>query len=92
MERLRGGDRDVAYIDVGDGAPLVCIHGSLSDCRVWTPILELLSSQYRSKCRSTRSAFTRLACCGGDGQISTANLEEARIDLTSFVRKKPRRP
>ena len=47
MRRLQIGDRETVYIDVGDGAPLVCIHGSFSDCRVWGPVVDLLSADRR---------------------------------------------
>lgn len=47
MRRLQIGDRETVYVDVGDGAPLVCIHGSFSDCRVWRPIADLLSADRR---------------------------------------------
>lgn len=48
---------DMAYIEVGKGEPLVCIHGSLCDFRVWSPVLGLLSRQHRVVVPSLRHYF-----------------------------------
>jgi len=37
--RQRVNGYDMAYIEVGSGQTLVCIHGSLCDFRVWSPVL-----------------------------------------------------
>lgn len=37
---------DMAYIEVGQGKPLVCVHGSLCDFRLWSPVLGPLSRRY----------------------------------------------
>jgi pimeloyl-ACP methyl ester carboxylesterase len=38
----------MAYIEVGQGdPPLVCVHGTVGDFRVWSPVLGPLSQQRR---------------------------------------------
>jgi len=37
---------DLAYTQVGQGEPLVCVHGSLNDFRIWSPVLGLLSRRH----------------------------------------------
>ena len=39
MLRRRVNGYDISYIEVGEGIPLVCVHGTLGDFRVWSPIM-----------------------------------------------------
>ena len=47
MQTLHVNGYDMAYLDVGqssdNGPPLVCVHGSLSDFRVWSSVLGLIN-------------------------------------------------
>ena len=47
MKSLRVNDHDIAYIEVGSGRPLVCVHGSLNDFRCWSAMLGPLSRSHR---------------------------------------------
>jgi pimeloyl-ACP methyl ester carboxylesterase len=57
MKYLRVNDYDMAYIDVGSGTPLVCVHGSLCDFRVWSCLLGPLSRGHRVVAVSMRHYF-----------------------------------
>ncbi len=57
MNHLRVNDYDMAYIEVGGGPPLVCVHGSLCDFRVWAPVLGPLSRRHRVIALSLRRFF-----------------------------------
>ena len=57
MKRLRINDYDMAYLDIGEGAPLVCVHGSLGDFRTWSPVLGPLSRRHRLLVVSLRRFF-----------------------------------
>jgi esterase len=48
---------DMAYIEVGLGQPLVCLHGSLGDFRSWFPVLGPLSRRRRVIVPSLRRYF-----------------------------------
>ncbi len=48
---------DMAYIELGEGPPLVCVHGSLGDFRVWSSVLGPLSRQHRVVSLSLRHFF-----------------------------------
>ena len=47
MKHLRVNGYEMAYIEVGQGPHLVCVHGSLGDFRVWSPVLGPLSRRHR---------------------------------------------
>ena len=48
---------DMAYLDVGEGPPLVCVHGSLCDFRIWYCVLGPLSKEHRVIAVSLRHFF-----------------------------------
>jgi esterase len=55
--RRRVNGYDMAYIELGKGSPLVCVHGTLGDFRVWSPVLGPLSQQRRVFALSLRRFF-----------------------------------
>lgn len=67
--------------DVGTGRPLVCLHGSLFDYRVWTPIVGLLSERRRVIAPSLRGCFpqTRLT------DLATFSIDQHVADAISLI-------
>nr|WP_294523426.1 alpha/beta hydrolase [uncultured Rhodopila sp.] len=57
MLRQRVNGYDMAYLDIGSGETLVCIHGSLGDFRTWSPVLGPLSQRHRVIVPSLRRFF-----------------------------------
>lgn len=57
MQYQRVNGYGMAYIDVGAGPPLVCVHGSLCDFRIWSCVLGPLSRHYRVITPSLRHFF-----------------------------------
>ena len=47
MKILRVNDYDIAYLDIGQGRPVVCVHGALNDFRAWSGILGGMSDGRR---------------------------------------------
>jgi pimeloyl-ACP methyl ester carboxylesterase len=57
MKYLRVNDYDMAFIEVGRGPPLVCVHGSIGDFRTWSSVLGPLSRTRRVIAPSLRHFF-----------------------------------
>jgi pimeloyl-ACP methyl ester carboxylesterase len=57
MQTLRVNDYDMAYLEVGHGPTLVCVHGTLGDFRTWSAILGPLSRKHRVISLSLRRFF-----------------------------------
>ena len=57
MQTLRVNGYDMAYIEVGRGPPLVCVHGTLGDFRTWSAVMGPLSKTRRVIAPSLRHFF-----------------------------------
>jgi esterase len=57
MQTLRVNGYDMAYLAVGHGPLLVCVHGSLGDFRTWSAVLGPLSQKHRVISLSLRHFF-----------------------------------
>jgi pimeloyl-ACP methyl ester carboxylesterase len=47
MQTFRVNGYDMAYLEVGQGQPLVCVHGTLGDFRTWYSVIGPLSKKHR---------------------------------------------
>src|ERR1700687_3153351 len=47
MQTLHVNGYDMAYVEVGKGPPLVCVHGTLGDFRTWSAVFGPLSEKPR---------------------------------------------
>ena len=61
MKHLRVNGHDMAFIDVGAGPAIVCVHGSLGDFRVWSGQMGPLSRAHRVIAVSLRYFFPTVA-------------------------------
>jgi esterase len=57
MQTFRVNGYDMAYLEVGEGPPLVCVHGTLGDFRTWYSVLGPLSKAHRVISVSLRRFF-----------------------------------
>ncbi len=57
MQTLHVDGYDMAYLEVGAGPPLVCVHGTLGDFRTWSAVLGPLSTRHRVISLSLRRFF-----------------------------------
>ena len=81
MKTLRVNDYDMAYLDIGSGAPLVCVHGSLNDFRAWAPVLKPFSAGRRLIAPSLRHYFPE----HWDGQGGKFTMAQHVDDMIAFI-------
>lgn len=81
MKRLRLNDYDMAYLDIGEGPPLVCVHGSLNDFRAWAAVLHPLSANRRLIVPSLRHYFPE----HWDGQGGNFTMAQHVDDTIAFI-------
>jgi len=81
MLRRRVNGCDIAYIELDEGPPLVCVHGTLGDFRVWSPVLGPLSRRCRVFALSLRHFFPEHR----DGVGSDFTIAQHVADVIGFI-------
>jgi esterase len=81
MKHLRVNDYDMAYIEVGQGPALVCVHGSIGDFRTWSSVLGPLSRARRVVAVSLRHFFPE----HWDGSGGQYTIAQHVFDLIAFL-------
>jgi pimeloyl-ACP methyl ester carboxylesterase len=88
MQTLRVNGYDMAYLDVGRGPPLVCVHGSLSDFRIWSSVLGPLTTKHRVIAVSLRHFFPE----HWDGVGDTFSIAQHVDDVIGFIEQFDSKP
>lgn len=83
MQTLRVNGYDMAYLDVGQGPPLVCVHGSLCDFRIWSVVLGPLTLRHRVIAVSLRHFFPE----HWNGVGDTYSIAQHVDDMIAFIEK-----
>jgi pimeloyl-ACP methyl ester carboxylesterase len=81
MQTLRVNGYDMAYLEAGQGPPLVCVHGSLGDFRTWSAVLGPLSQKHRVIAVSLRHFFPQ----HWDGVGDTYSIAQHVADVIGFI-------
>ena len=81
MQTLRVNGYDMAYLEVGNGPPLVCVHGTLGDFRTWYAVLGPLSKKHRVISVSLRYFFPE----HWDGAGSDYLMSQHVADVIAFI-------
>src|SRR6478672_10422242 len=71
----------LAYIELGRGVPLVCVHGTLGDFRVWSPVMGPLSQRHRVISLSLRHFFPE----HWDGVGTDYKIAQHVADVVGFI-------
>ena len=83
MQTLHVNGYDMAYLEVGRGPPLVCVHGSLCDFRIWSAVLGPLTRKHRVIAVSLRHFFPE----HWDGVGDTYSIAQHVDDVIAFIEK-----
>jgi pimeloyl-ACP methyl ester carboxylesterase len=81
MQSLHVNGYDMAYLDVGRGPPLLCVHGSLCDFRIWSAALGPLTRKHRVIAVSLRHFFPE----HWDGVGDTYSIAQHVDDVIAFI-------
>jgi pimeloyl-ACP methyl ester carboxylesterase len=81
MQTLPVNGYDMAYLDIGEGPPLVCVHGSLCDFRIWSAVLGPLTRKHRVIAVSLRHFFPEQWDAVGD----TYSIAQHVDDMIGFI-------
>ena len=88
MQTLRVNGYDMAYLEVGEGPPLVCVHGTLGDFRTWYAVLGPLSKTRRVIALSLRRFFPE----HWDGVGTDYLMSQHVSDVIGFIERLETRP
>lgn len=72
---------DMSYVERGSGAPVVFVHGSLSDYRTWLPLLDDFSEDNRAISVSLRHYYPEIWNGNGDD----ISLQQHADDMAIFI-------
>src|SRR5450631_3935803 len=81
MQTLHVNGYDMAYLEVGRGPPLLCVHGTLGDFRTWSAVLGPLSKTRRVIALSLRHFFPE----HWDGEGSDYTMAQHVADVIGFI-------
>jgi esterase len=83
MQTLHVNGYDIAYLEVGRGPPLVCVHGTLGDFRTWSAVIGPLSKTRRVIALSLRHFFPE----HWDGVGGDYLMSQHVADVIGFIEK-----
>jgi pimeloyl-ACP methyl ester carboxylesterase len=83
MQTLSVNGYDMAYLEVGQGPPLVCVHGSLCDFRIWSAVLGPLTRRHRVIAVSLRHFFPE----HWDGVGDSYSIAQHVDDVIAFIER-----
>ena len=83
MQTLSVNGYDIAYIEIGHGPPLVCVHGTLGDFRTWSAVFGPLSRKHCVISLSLRHFFPE----HWDGAGNDYRMAQHVADVIGFIEK-----
>jgi esterase len=83
MQTLPVNGYDMAYLEIGRGPPLVCVHGTLGDFRTWSAVFGPLSRKHRVISVSLRHFFPEHWDGVGDDYLMSQHVS----DVIAFIEK-----
>lgn len=84
LSRMTVNDIELSYITQGDGEPIIFVHGSSVDCRVWDDHREIIAPEYRMFAMSQRYFGTDPWPDGGENFHMQAHADDLHSFITSL--------
>jgi esterase len=84
MQTLPVNGYDMPYLEIGEGRPLVCVHGTLGDFRTWSSVIGPLSKRHRVIAVSLRHFFPE----HWDGVGDDYRMAQHIADVIGFIEKR----
>ena len=81
MKTLTANGYAMPYVDIGEGQPIVCIHGSMNDFRAWAAVMGPLSRNNRLIVPSLRHFFPDTCV----GEPATYRMAQHVEDVIAFI-------
>src|SRR5947199_3137348 len=88
MQTLHVHGYDMAYLELGSGPPLICVHGTLGEFRTWDPVMGPLSEKHRVISVSLRHFFPE----HWDGVGNDYLMAQHVADVIAFIEQIEPRP
>jgi esterase len=88
MQTLAVNGYDMAYLEIGHGPPLICVHGTLGDFRTWSAVFGPLSKKRRVISVSLRHFFPEHWDGVGDDYLMAQHV----ADVIAFIEKLEAKP
>jgi pimeloyl-ACP methyl ester carboxylesterase len=88
VQALRVNGYDMAYVELGQGRPLICVHGTLGDFRTFQPIMGPLSQRHRVIAVSLRHFFPE----HWNGEGDDYKIAQHVADVIAFIEQIEPRP
>lgn len=82
LKQVKVNGTPLAYVESGQGDPIVFIHGELQDYRAWQPQLEFFSKDFRTIAYSRRNHYPNERTKEG---VADSAAEEHCTDLAAFI-------
>ena len=83
IKRIRANDTELSYVEMGQGDPVIFVHGALQDYRMWAEHLPKFASRYRAIAYSRRNHAPNSVSPEG---MPDAAADAHGEDLAAFVR------
>jgi len=82
VNTVRVNGYDMAYVERGNGEPLILVHGALSDYRTWLPLMQELSETNRVIAVSLRHYYPE----NWQGEDNDLTMQQHAEDLAAFIK------
>ncbi|KRR16334.1 alpha/beta fold hydrolase [Bradyrhizobium retamae] len=83
IKRVSANGTELSYVEVGQGEPVIFVHGGLQDYRMWLAHLPKFADRYRAIAYSRRNHFPNEASADG---VPDGAADAHGEDLAAFIR------